>query len=63
MPHVTISIDENIFAEGQVYVAMSRATSWNMIDILFFDYNQIKVPMAALQEYNRLTQIHSKSLI
>ena len=62
LPHVTVSIDENIFAEGQVYVAMSRTTSWNTIDILSFDFNQIKVPTAALQEYNRLMQIHSAGL-
>src|SRR5207244_9764281 len=27
LPHVTISIDENIFAEGQAYVALSRVGS------------------------------------
>ena len=27
LPHVTISIDENIFAEGQAYVTLSRVGS------------------------------------
>ena len=27
LPHITLNVDENMFAEGQVYVAMSRATS------------------------------------
>ena len=59
LPHVTVSVDESMFAEGQVYVAMSRATSWETIDMLSFDCEQIKIPNAAIKEYYRLNQVHS----
>jgi hypothetical protein len=51
-----------MFAEGQVYMAMSRAPPWEMIDVLSFDYKQIKVPTAALKEYHRLNQMHSAGI-
>ena len=51
-----------MFAEGQVYVAMSRATSWETIDMLSFDCEQIKSPNAAIKEYYRLNQVHSAGL-
>jgi len=62
LPHVTMSIDESIFAEGQVYVAMSRATSWKTIRILSFDHKYLKCPTAALEEYKRLNIIHARGL-
>ena len=49
LPHVTANIDENMFAEGQVYVAMSRASSWNSLSILSFDFDQIKIPIACIK--------------
>ena len=42
LPHITISVDENIFAEGQVYVASSRVNSLDKLQILKFDYSQVK---------------------
>ncbi len=62
LPHVTISVDETIFVEGQVYVAMSRATSWKNLHILNFDHRHIKPPKAALEEYKRLTIIHNDGI-
>jgi ATP-dependent exoDNAse (exonuclease V) alpha subunit len=62
LPHVTVSVDESMFAVSQIYVAMSRATSWETIYILSFDYEQIKIPDAALKEYYRLNQLHSAGL-
>ncbi|CAG8587566.1 2773_t:CDS:2, partial [Diversispora eburnea] len=43
LPHVTTSVDETLFAEGQAYVAMSRATSWQNLRIINFDYNYLKI--------------------
>ena len=62
LPHVTTSVDETVFAEGQVYVAMSRATSWTNLRILNFDYHHLKSPKAALEEYRRLKLIHDEGL-
>ena len=54
LPHVTISIDENIFAEGQAYVALIRAGSLENLRILKFDFSQIKCSNSVLLEYERL---------
>ena len=62
LPHVTMSIDETVFAEGQVYVAMSHATSWRNLCILSFDYHHLKSPKAALEEYRRLKLINDEGL-
>src|SRR5215213_4053735 len=43
LPHSTVSIDENMFATGQIYVVMSGAPSWDSLDILSFDFDCIKV--------------------
>ena len=60
LPHVTLNVDENIFAEGQIYVAMSRAPSLKSLHILGFDYAQLKVSKAALEEYKRLEKVNAK---
>ena len=33
LPHTTLSLDEQMFTNGQAYVAMSRAKSWENIEI------------------------------
>jgi hypothetical protein len=43
-----------MFAYGQTYVAMSRATSWKNLDITYFDLNSIKVDKNVIKEYERL---------
>jgi len=42
LPHSTISLDTSMFANGQAYVAMNRATSWQNLDITYFDLISIK---------------------
>src|SRR5437762_10488378 len=54
LPHATVSLDEQMFANGQSYVAMSRAKSWQNLEIRSFNQDAIKVDNEMLQELDRL---------
>ena len=56
LPHTTISLDEQMFANGQSYVAMSRAKSWQNLEIRSFNPDAIKVDNEMLAELDRLQQ-------
>jgi ATP-dependent DNA helicase PIF1 len=56
LPHATISLDEQMFANGQAYVALSRAKSWQNLEIRSFNPDAIKVDNDMLLELNRLQQ-------
>ena len=62
LPHVTLNVDESMFAEGQVYVVMSRTPSVENLRILDFDYRQLKISSAALEEYRRLEAVSVEGL-
>ncbi len=62
LPHVTISINNTIFAEVQVYVTMSCTTSWENLHILNFNHNYLKPLKAALEEYKKLNIINKNGL-
>ena len=62
IPHTIIKIDEGIFATGQVYVAMSRASSWESIDILDFNFSCVKTDESVSREYARLYSVYQKGL-
>ena len=62
LPHATVSIDENMFAPGQVYVAMSRVPSWDSLRILDFDLSNIKTDQSVIQEYARLKNVNQRGL-
>ena len=51
LPHATVSLDASMFACGQTYVAMSKATSWQNLDIMYFDINSIKADKNVIKEY------------
>ena len=53
LPHATVSVDEGMFAPGQAYVAMSRASSWGSLEILDFDFC-VKTDHSVIQKYARL---------
>ena len=55
-------MDENIFAEGQVYVALSRVNSLDKLQILKFDYSQVKCSKEAVNEYKRLGKVNGDGL-
>ena len=54
LPHATILLDTSMFANGQAYVAMSRATSWQNLDITHFDITFIKTDKEVIKEYKKL---------
>src|SRR5436309_15852541 len=54
--HATVSLDEQMFANGQAYVAMSRAKSWENLEIRSFNPDAIKVDNEMLLELDRLQQ-------
>src|SRR5579862_7208353 len=56
LPHTTVSLDEQMFANGQTYVAISRAKSWKNLEIRSFNQDAIKVDNEMLIELNRLQQ-------
>src|SRR3954451_24776850 len=56
LPHATISLDTSMFADGQAYIAMSRATSWQNLDITYFDLISIKTDKKMIKEYERLLE-------
>ena len=62
LPHATVSINENMFAPGQVYVAMSRVPSWYSLGILDFDFSNIKTDQSVIQEYARLKNVNQRGL-
>ena len=55
-------MDENIFAEGQVYVALSRVNSLDKLRILKFDFSQVKYSKDVIEEYKRLKKINNEGL-
>lgn len=56
LPHATVSLDEQMFANGQSYVAMSRAKSWANLEIRSFNQDAIRVDNEMLKELDRLQQ-------
>jgi ATP-dependent DNA helicase PIF1 len=54
LPHVSLSIDDTMFACGQVYVAFSRATSWENLDLYAFEEDQIHIDQEVITENQRL---------
>ena len=57
-----MSVDQNMFAKGHVYVAMSRAPSWSSIELLDFDFSCVKADESVLKEYARLNHVYQKGL-
>ncbi|RHZ77143.1 hypothetical protein Glove_185g32 [Diversispora epigaea] len=61
LPHVTVSLDETIFADGQAYVALSRATSWNKLEITPFNRDSIKTNPNVIAD-ERLKEKYNNSI-
>jgi len=61
MSRITISLDANIFSNGQAYTAISRGTSLEGVCISRLDWSAFKVDQEAVNEYQRLEEV-SRSL-
>ena len=62
LPHTTLSLDTSMFPYGQAYVAMSRATSWQNLDITYFDLISIKTDKKVIKKYERLLEKNKTKL-
>jgi len=50
-------LDDQFFATGQAYTALSRAPSWDVVQIPCLTKNAFSVDSTVFQEYERLQQI------
>src|SRR4051794_25633054 len=54
LPDITISLDSQMFAPRQSYVAINRAKTWDSVNIITLDRNAIKTDEKIITEYQRL---------
>ena len=59
---ITVALDEQIFAKGQAYVALSRAPSWSSLSITALSRDAFKVDRGMIAEHNRLFKIADAGL-
>jgi len=56
LPKISLFLDNQFFAAGQAYTALSRAPSWDAVEIPSLHRSAFSVDIAILQEYERLKQ-------
>jgi ATP-dependent exoDNAse (exonuclease V) alpha subunit len=56
LPNITVSLDSQMFETGQSYVAISRAKTWDSLNIITLDRSAIKTDEQIIEEYKRLQQ-------
>jgi len=54
LPHITVALDSQMFAPGQTYVAISRAKTWNSLNLILLDRKAIKTDEQIIIEYQHL---------
>jgi ATP-dependent DNA helicase PIF1 len=54
LPHISIYLDKQFFAAGQAYTALSRAPSWDVVEIPCLDKQAFSVDQGVIREYERL---------
>ena len=52
--HVSLSLDDQIFAPGQAYTALSRYPTWENVQIMALDKAAFIVDRDMIKEYDRL---------
>ena len=55
LPHITVSLDSQMFATGQSYVAISHAKTWDSLNFIALDCEAIKTEKI-IKEYQCLQQ-------
>ena len=50
LPNISLFLDDQFFASGQAYNALSRAPSWNAVQISCLNRNAFSVDAAVLRE-------------
>jgi hypothetical protein len=51
---LSLYLDKQFFAAGQAYTALSRAPSWDVVEIPCLDKQAFAVDQAVIREYERL---------
>jgi len=54
LPHISLYLDKQFFAAGQAYTALSRAPSWDVVEIPYLDKQAFTVDQDVIREYERL---------
>jgi hypothetical protein len=54
LTEISVSLDQQIFAPGQAYTALSRSTDWSKVHIASFHPSAFITDMSMVQEYERL---------
>ena len=54
LPNVTLILDNNLFSAGQAYVAISRCSSWENINIITLHRDAFITDKRIIEEYQRL---------
>ena len=54
LPEISVSLDQQIFAPGQAYTALSRSTDWSKVHIASFYPFAFITDMSMVQKYERL---------
>ena len=60
LPSVTIALSESMFADGQAYVGLSRATTPEELYITQLNFDAIKADQEAIAEYRRLESVAAR---
>ena len=61
--HISVALDNTIFGPGQAYTALSRAHTWEGVEITELNWDAFLTDQDAIKEYEQLTLIsqHMKS--
>ena len=62
LSEISVSLDQQIFAPGQAYTALSRSTNWSNVHIASFHPSAFITDMSMVQEYERLQKKASTPL-
>jgi ATP-dependent exoDNAse (exonuclease V) alpha subunit len=62
LQHISISLDNQIFATGQAYTALSRCSNWNHVQIAALEKEAFKTDPDMIKEYERLELVAASPL-